>query len=66
MHETGDTDLAATARHNNEGVRITTATAGALAAAAVGLAGAAAAADRYLRSVLAAAASNQITCGAAM
>jgi hypothetical protein len=44
VHQTGDTDLAQTARHNNEVVRITTATAGALAAAALGLAGAAAAA----------------------
>ena len=39
MHETGDTDFAQTGRHNNEVVRITTATAGALAAAALGLAG---------------------------
>jgi hypothetical protein len=42
VHETGDTDLAQTARHNNEVVRITTA--GALAAAALRPAGAAAAA----------------------
>ena len=44
MHETGDIDLTQTGRHNNEVVRIPTATAGAVAAAALDPAGAAAAA----------------------
>ena len=45
---------------------ITTATAGAPAAAARGLAGGCGGPDRYLRTVLAAAASSQITCCAVM